>query len=182
MALTLCGFRFVPVAFSPMNFVILDPSPSEKKRTERQENCRHKTPQLSRLLPFSKLKLFFLSVFSSFWEQPELHRDRIYGAHIAEYMEYLTEEDETKYKEHFAAYIENDITFDDVEEMYKVRARIPLYSVPLYRMPGLSSYPMYAFAGYAKLARVGGQAGAPHTTEWQFCPKSNISRNMHAQH
>lgn len=36
-------------------------------------------------------------------------------------MEYLTEEDETKYKEHFAAYIENEITFDDVEEMYKVR-------------------------------------------------------------
>eukprot|EP00904_Undaria_pinnatifida_P010290 jgi/Undpi1/6391/HiC_scaffold_20.g08872.m1 len=50
---------------------------------------------------------------------PELHRDRIYGAHIAEYMEYLTEEDETKYKEHFATYIENDITFDDVEDMYK---------------------------------------------------------------
>lgn len=60
--------------------------------------------------------MFFVS------EQPELHRDRIYGAHIAEYMEYLTEEDETKYKEHFAAYIENDITFEDVEEMYKVRA------------------------------------------------------------
>lgn len=37
-------------------------------------------------------------------------------------MEYLTEEDETKYKEHFAAYIENEITFDDVEDMYKVRA------------------------------------------------------------
>lgn len=36
-------------------------------------------------------------------------------------MEYLTEEDETKYKEHFATYIENDITFDDVEDMYKVR-------------------------------------------------------------
>lgn len=34
-------------------------------------------------------------------------------------MEYLTEEDEAKYKEHFASYIENEITFDDVEEMYK---------------------------------------------------------------
>ncbi|CAM9664403.1 unnamed protein product, partial [Scytosiphon promiscuus] len=49
----------------------------------------------------------------------ELHRDRIYGAHVAEYMEYLTEEDESKYKEHFASYIEEEITFDDVEEMYK---------------------------------------------------------------
>lgn len=52
--------------------------------------------------------------------QAEMHRDRIYGAHVAEYMEYLTEEDETKYKEHFAEYIANDITHEDVEEMYKV--------------------------------------------------------------
>lgn len=51
--------------------------------------------------------------------QAELHRDRIYGAHVAEYMEYLTEEDEAKYKEHFASYIENEITFEDVEDMYK---------------------------------------------------------------
>ncbi|CAM9462588.1 unnamed protein product, partial [Ectocarpus sp. 4 AP-2014] len=49
----------------------------------------------------------------------ELHRDRIYGAHVAEYMEYLTEEDEAKYKEHFASYIENELTFEDVEDMYK---------------------------------------------------------------
>ncbi|CAM9579860.1 unnamed protein product [Ascophyllum nodosum] len=49
----------------------------------------------------------------------EVHRDRIYGAHIAEYMEYLTEEDEAKYKEHFAEYIKNEITFDDIEDMYK---------------------------------------------------------------
>lgn len=56
-----------------------------------------------------------------FISQAELHRDRIYGAHIAEYMEYLTEEDEAKYKEHFAEYIKNEITFDDVEDMYKVR-------------------------------------------------------------
>lgn len=34
-------------------------------------------------------------------------------------MEYLTEEDEAKYKEQFASYISNQITFDDVEEMYK---------------------------------------------------------------
>lgn len=34
-------------------------------------------------------------------------------------MEYLTEEDEAKYKEHFASYIENELTFDDIEDMYK---------------------------------------------------------------
>lgn len=58
--------------------------------------------------------------FLCFHQQAELHRDRIYGAHIAEYMEYLTEEDEAKYKEHFAEYIKNEITFEDVEDMYKV--------------------------------------------------------------
>lgn len=80
------------------------------------------------------------SLFLSCREQPELHRDRIYGAHIAEYMEYLTEEDETKYKEHFAAYIENEITFDDVEEMYKVSTECLIFR-PVYRiMRRLTSY------------------------------------------
>lgn len=69
------------------------------------------------------LPTFLILHFSCFAVDPdlqaELHRDRIYGAHVAEYMEYLTEEDEAKYKEHFASYIENEITFDDVEEMYK---------------------------------------------------------------
>ncbi|CAM9547636.1 unnamed protein product [Choristocarpus tenellus] len=49
----------------------------------------------------------------------EVHRDHIYGAHVAEYMEYLMEEDEAKYKEHFAEYIAEDIDNDGVEEMYK---------------------------------------------------------------
>lgn len=50
-----------------------------------------------------------------------MHRDRIYGAHVAEYMEYLTEEDEAKYKTHFAEYIQEEVTFEDIEDMYKVR-------------------------------------------------------------
>lgn len=58
--------------------------------------------------------------------QAEVHRDRIYGAHVAEYMEYLTEEDETKYKTHFAEYIKEGVTFDDVEDMYKVCLMLPL--------------------------------------------------------
>ncbi|CAM9294146.1 unnamed protein product [Discosporangium mesarthrocarpum] len=49
----------------------------------------------------------------------EVHRDHIYGAHVAEYMEYLMEEDETKYKTHFAEYINEDIGNEDIEDMYK---------------------------------------------------------------
>lgn len=45
--------------------------------------------------------------------------DRIYGRHVAEYMETMEEEDEEKYKAHFAKYIENGISADDVEDMYK---------------------------------------------------------------
>lgn len=70
-------------------------------------------------ISFSSLHTYYFHTFLLLDVQAELHRDRIYGAHVAEYMEYLTEEDETKYKEHFASYIENEITFDDVEEMYK---------------------------------------------------------------
>jgi large subunit ribosomal protein L5e len=49
----------------------------------------------------------------------DLHRDRIFGAHVGEYMEYLDEEDNAKYQDHFAAYIANDITADGLEELYE---------------------------------------------------------------
>lgn len=45
--------------------------------------------------------------------------DRIFGRHVAEYMETMEEEDEEKYKAHFAKYIEHGIGPDDVEDMYK---------------------------------------------------------------
>lgn len=93
------------------------------------------------------------SLFPSCREQPELHRDRIYGAHIAEYMEYLTEEDETKYKEHFAAYIENDITFDDVEEMYKVSTECPIFRPVNREMRRLTSYTARCWLRKTSLSR-----------------------------
>ena len=34
-------------------------------------------------------------------------------------MEYLEEEDNQKYKEHFASYLENDVEFDGLEELYE---------------------------------------------------------------
>ena len=41
------------------------------------------------------------------------------GGHVGEYMEYLQEEDNTKYQQQFAAYIENDIEPDGLEELYE---------------------------------------------------------------
>merc|ERR1712203_353528 len=42
----------------------------------------------------------------------DMHRERIFGGHVGEYMEYLEEEDNQKYQEHFAKYIENDVEAD----------------------------------------------------------------------
>merc|ERR1712038_1943720 len=49
----------------------------------------------------------------------EMHRERIFGGHVGEYMEYLEEEDNTKYQEQFASYIEEDIEPDGMEELYE---------------------------------------------------------------
>merc|ERR1712232_980423 len=49
----------------------------------------------------------------------DMHRERIFGGHVGEYMEYLEEEDNQKYQECFAAYIENDVEADGLEELYE---------------------------------------------------------------
>ncbi len=49
----------------------------------------------------------------------DMHRERIFGGHVSEYMEYLDEEDNQKYKEHFAAYIAADVEADGLEELYE---------------------------------------------------------------
>lgn len=49
----------------------------------------------------------------------DMHRERIMGGHVGEYMEYLDEEDNAKYQEHFAAYIENEMEADGLEELYE---------------------------------------------------------------
>ena len=55
----------------------------------------------------------------------DMHRERIFGGHVSEYMEYLDEEDNAKYQEHFASYIKEDIEPDGLEELYeKVHAAI----------------------------------------------------------
>jgi len=55
----------------------------------------------------------------------EVHKARILGGHVQEYMEMLKEEDPTKYEAQFAKFIENDM--EDLEELYteahkKIRA------------------------------------------------------------
>ena len=49
----------------------------------------------------------------------DMHRERIFGGHVSEYMEYLDEEDNAKYQEHFASYIAADIEPDSLEELYE---------------------------------------------------------------
>jgi len=49
----------------------------------------------------------------------DMHRERIFGGHVSEYMEYLEEEDNQKYQEHFATYIANDVEGDSLEELYE---------------------------------------------------------------
>ncbi|KAG7341847.1 50S ribosomal protein L18P/L5E [Nitzschia inconspicua] len=49
----------------------------------------------------------------------DTHRERIFGGHVGEYMEYLEEEDNQKYQEHFAKFIANDVSADGLEELYE---------------------------------------------------------------
>jgi large subunit ribosomal protein L5e len=47
-----------------------------------------------------------------------VHRDHIFGKHVADYMKHLMEEDEDAYRRQFAIYIKNGITADKIEGMY----------------------------------------------------------------
>ena len=43
-----------------------------------------------------------------------VHRDHIFGKHVADYMRHLLEDDEDAYKRQFGAFIKNGVTADDV--------------------------------------------------------------------
>merc|ERR1711893_159766 len=49
----------------------------------------------------------------------EVHRNHIFGKHVADYMQLLQEDDEEAYKKQFNQYIQNGITPDSIEGMYK---------------------------------------------------------------
>jgi len=48
----------------------------------------------------------------------EVHKARILGGHVAEYMDMLKEEDPTKYEAQFSKFIKEGIEGDDLEDMY----------------------------------------------------------------
>ena len=48
----------------------------------------------------------------------EVLREYIFGGHVAEYMRLLEEDDEEAYKRQFARYLAEELTADDLEEMY----------------------------------------------------------------
>ena len=48
-----------------------------------------------------------------------VHRDRIFGKHVATYMSQLQKSDPEEYNAHFKEYIKAGVTSDKVEEMYK---------------------------------------------------------------
>jgi len=47
-----------------------------------------------------------------------VHKDRIFGEHVAEYMRYLMEEDSQKYASQFAGYVAQDVDAEGIEELY----------------------------------------------------------------
>merc|ERR1711936_1473832 len=49
----------------------------------------------------------------------DVHREHIFGIHVANYMTSLQEEDEEAYKRHFSRFIKNGVTAASLEEMDK---------------------------------------------------------------
>lgn len=49
----------------------------------------------------------------------EMHKGRIMGEHVADYMREMEEDDEENYQKHFAAYLAADLEADDLEELYE---------------------------------------------------------------
>jgi large subunit ribosomal protein L5e len=55
----------------------------------------------------------------------EVHKNRIMGEHVADYMREMEEDDEDNYKKHFSQYLEAGVEADDIEELFeKVHAAI----------------------------------------------------------
>merc|ERR1711998_519186 len=52
----------------------------------------------------------------------EVHKGRIFGEHVAEYMREMEEDDEENYQKYYAKYLEQDLDADDLEDLY---AKVP---------------------------------------------------------
>jgi len=51
--------------------------------------------------------------------ESEVHKSRIFGEHVAEYMRGMEEDDEEMYKRHFARYIDEDVDADALEGLFE---------------------------------------------------------------
>jgi len=49
----------------------------------------------------------------------EVHKGRIMGEHVADFMREMEEDDEENYKRHFSRFIEEGVEADDLEELYE---------------------------------------------------------------
>jgi len=50
---------------------------------------------------------------------PEVHKNHIYGQHVANYMASLLDDDEEAYKRQFSSFIKEAVTSDSLEKMYR---------------------------------------------------------------
>lgn len=62
----------------------------------------------------------------------EVHRNHIFGLHVANYMRHLEEEDNEAFKRQFSKYISLGVRADDVEGIYK-KAHSAIRSDPAYK-------------------------------------------------
>jgi large subunit ribosomal protein L5e len=50
---------------------------------------------------------------------PSVHRDKIFGKHVSDYMKHLKESDEKRYQTQFALYIKNGVDADGLKKVYE---------------------------------------------------------------
>lgn len=62
----------------------------------------------------------------------EVHRNHIFGVHVADYMKHLQEEDDEAYKRQFSRFIKHGIAADSIEPMYK-KAHAAIRSDPAHK-------------------------------------------------
>ncbi|XP_014671049.1 PREDICTED: 60S ribosomal protein L5-like [Priapulus caudatus] len=61
-----------------------------------------------------------------------VHREHIFGKHVADYMRHLEEEDDDAYKRQFGRYVAAGVTADNFEDMYK-KAHSAIRSDPVHK-------------------------------------------------
>ena len=59
----------------------------------------------------------------------ELLRKYIFAGHVGEYMEVMEEDDNELYKEHFAKYLEHDVTHENMEETWQAVGAPPFLQI-----------------------------------------------------